>query len=212
MYSWGKDWKYLQKLNFITCALPITAGNKTQRRSSNTSSREWRDCMLERREINQRQSMESRSVHMHLATQNHLASWIEQLSLRCNALSFTITVYRWDQDGAGHISHLLPTNNTLRQKSQWHFRLSPGGGVCGALPHHRSMQNNAGSLDRQDDRQRCKASPHTWLLLDPPTVPQAGSHATPAARAGAPPQRSPPHRDRRKHLYTIHVCKYCDCV
>ena len=52
-------------MNFITCALPITAGNKTQRRSSNTSNREWRDFMLERRKIDQRQSRELRSVHMH---------------------------------------------------------------------------------------------------------------------------------------------------
>ena len=57
------------------------------------------------------------------------------------------------------------------------------------MPHHRSLQNNAGSLDHQDDRQRCKASPHTWLLLDPPTVPQAGSHATAARPLHCPVMR-----------------------
>ena len=56
--------------NWITQHLPfpITEGIKTLQWGSNTNSREWKDCMLERREINSRQPREPRSEHIYLTT------------------------------------------------------------------------------------------------------------------------------------------------
>ena len=89
-----KSGKYLQNRIPLHLPFPITEGIKTLQWSSNTSSKEWKDCLLERREINSRQPREPRSEHIYLATQNHLACCIEQLSLWYSALSFTITVYK----------------------------------------------------------------------------------------------------------------------
>ena len=80
-------------------------------------------------------------------------------------------------------------------------------GVWGALLHHRSLQNNAASPDHQDGLQMRRAPAHTWELTNPPTVPQAGSHAKPAARAAAPQQHSSPHSNQSEHLDTILECK-----
>ena len=64
--------KYLQ--SWITPHLPppITERIKTLQWGSNTSSKEWIDCMPERREINSRQPREPRSGHIYLTTKNHL--------------------------------------------------------------------------------------------------------------------------------------------
>ena len=117
-------------------------------------------------------------------------------------------LYRWDQEGAGHISYLCPLATQRGWNANGTSASPPGGGGvrCNAAPQIFPAQC---SLTRSSDYdwQRCKASAHTQPCTNPPTLPQTCSPSTPEAEATAPQLCSAPHSNRNEHLDIVHKCK-----
>ena len=119
--------------NYITFAASnYCRGQDTTERQTPRATESGRNYKAGRRKINQRQLRGSRSKHILGNTKSLGSSTLRDFHWGAAHFPSQSPLYRWDLDGAGHISRLCPANCTQETECQWHVHW--GAAPLGAVP------------------------------------------------------------------------------